>query len=119
MSQSVLGTVNLHITNLSADTTPSSISEKEVIADPTTPNVKNTVLMGTGYKRNRYTVEGNCSIAELSSLLTYKNAKSANTFTAYFDGTQIVSESCVIDKLGWSIAIGAKRVTLSMTLIQA
>ena len=117
MSQAVYGSVNLNIQDMNADLAPTTITEQEVVADPTTPNVANTVLMGTGYKRNRYTVSGWIVIADLASMLAYLKAKSSNNLTVYVVGNEIVNENCILDKLGYNIKQSQQIVQFNMTLV--
>lgn len=119
MSQSVYGSCNLHVTDITSDLAPVTITEQEVVADPTTPNVKNTVLMGTGFKRNKYNMTGIINSTDLATMLAYAKAKSSNTFTVYVQNVALINESCIIEKLSWNTKQGQNIITVTINLIQA
>lgn len=119
MSQATFGTAALHVRALSVEESPTNITEVDVLADPTTPNSINTVLSGAGHKRSKYSIEGFCTYLELLPLQSYFNGKQVKILTVYFEGDMLVEEYCIIQDLKWKLQVAAKKVNITMDLIQA
>jgi hypothetical protein len=102
MSQSVWGTINMHIRTFNATPTPITITETKIIADPTTPDTNNTVLESTGYSNSKYNSSGFCSITELGNIISAYKTKTLQQLDVYIRGTMLYSGDCRIESLKYN-----------------
>ncbi len=119
MSQSMYGSIYMHVTDISTDLAPTTITEVEVVANPATPDARNTVLMGTGYKRNKYSITCIIDSTDLGTMLSYAKAKSSNNFSVYNDGVEIVNENCIIEKISYNAKQSQRIIYATINMVEA
>ena len=91
--------IDLNIQNLKMDLLPSKVKEVEVIADPTTPTARNTVLMRNGRSADIISFSGWCTSAQYASLVTDKLNNSQSTLSIYLRNTNLYSGTCSINNI--------------------
>lgn len=119
MTQATYGDALLHVKNLSVEESPINLTELDIIADPTDPLSLSTVLSTAGTKRSKYTIEGICTFFELEALRIYFKEKSSNQLLIYMEQETIVDQYCIIQDFKWEAQVEARRIKVSMTLIEA
>jgi hypothetical protein len=120
MSIATYGSTEIHVESISIDANPIVISEVEVIPNPSTPEVENTVLIGAGgNKKTIYSISGFCTAAEYSALNTLLLAKSANNLTIYYNAVALVNAvSCHIQSIKINTKAGEKKINIDMSFIE-
>ena len=120
MGQALYGATQIHITDLTTESNPIQITEEDIIADPTTPTARSTILISSaGHRATRHNITGFCSVAEYAALNVLYLAKSTNTLWIYVDGVQLLSKSSKIDKLSMSIKAGERgKINITISFIE-
>jgi hypothetical protein len=119
LTQAKYGNVNIHVTECNSDRVPCIINETEVIANPVNYNGNNTRKHGIGHRSDTYDITGFCSPTELVSLEDFKLAKTYNTLKIYVNGVEVISKSCLIKNLTWTVNSGDKLIRVNISFLGA